>query len=296
MGHQLWTSPITGYRRRGTSLAELRGLFEKGITVHSILEPLLSCPFEADALEMVKILSARGFDVAGVQRRQEGGVIGYVFREELCSGIVFDHVRPIDAEILISDGTPLAGLFSVLKARERVFVLIGTDVRGIITRADLNKPPVRVYLFGLISLLEMHLTSWVRIEYKGDGWKGKLTPEQLRAAQSIQNIRRSRNQDTDLLDCLHFRAKKELVLAHDKLRFRLKLEEEPVTTSMFERAQNLRNNLAHSHQDLVEGTSWEEQADLVAWTESLVHRSDGLVEKEATKSADGLKNDLWASA
>jgi hypothetical protein len=56
MGFQLWTSPVTGYRRAGTRLRELRHLFEDGITARAILEPLQCCHAGADALTMAQIL------------------------------------------------------------------------------------------------------------------------------------------------------------------------------------------------------------------------------------------------
>lgn len=103
----------------------------------------------------------------GVQEESGGEVIGFVFRDSLKTGIVRGHLQKITSEHLISD-SPLANLLSIFRTRERAFVLVGQDVRGIITRANLHKPPVRVYLFGLIFLLEMHLTYRVAISYPND--------------------------------------------------------------------------------------------------------------------------------
>src|SRR5688572_29888621 len=128
MGHELWTSPITGYRRRGTRLAELRSLLGSGIAAHAILEPLQSCPAEALASEMAQALAQRDFDIAGVQSERTSPVIGYVARESLKNGVVRDHLRPLTADLLISDSTPLPTLLSVLKGRPHGFVLIGPHV------------------------------------------------------------------------------------------------------------------------------------------------------------------------
>src|SRR3989442_1622063 len=182
MGHQLWTSPITGYRRRGTRLAELRSLLGSGITAHAILEPLQSCSEAAPAAEIARILGQRDFDVAGVQSKRDGPVIGFVAREALRTGTVKDHLQALTAEQLISDATPLPSVLAVLKVRPHSFVLIGPEVRGIVTRADLNKPPVRVYLFALISLLEIHLTFWVKAVYGEDSWHAQLKATRMEAA------------------------------------------------------------------------------------------------------------------
>src|SRR5882672_5557890 len=137
MGHQLWTSPITGYRRRGTRLAELRSLLGSGITAHAILEPLQSCPADAPAAEMSGILAHRDFDVAGVQSEKGAAVIGFVAREDLRSGTVKDHMQPMTALWLMSDSTPLPSVLAALRKQPRSFVLIGPDVRGIVSRTDL---------------------------------------------------------------------------------------------------------------------------------------------------------------
>ena len=73
-----------------------------------------------------------------------------------------DYGEDIGLEDLISDATPLAQIFSGPGERQHSFVLAGGSVSGIVTRADLNKSPARIYLFGLVSLLEMHLVFWNR--------------------------------------------------------------------------------------------------------------------------------------
>ena len=68
----------------------------------------------------------------------------------------------IKLEQVISDSTPLANLLTVLQASDFLYVNHGAKIVGIITKADLNKPPVRIYVFGMLSLFEMHLNSWIR--------------------------------------------------------------------------------------------------------------------------------------
>ena len=296
MGHQLWTSPITGYRRKGTRLSELRSLLGSGITAHAILEPLQSCPADAHAKEMKSILEIRDFDVAGVQRTPDGSVIGFVSTKSLKNGYVKDHIQTLIADHLISDATPLPSLLSVLKHRQHTFVLIGSAVRGIVTRADLNKPPVRVYLFGLISLIEMHLSFWIKARYANDEWKKVLNENRLISAEELLSDYQKRNLQVSLLDCLQFCDKRDLIIAHDKLRDQLNLGTKKKAKKRLSQAEKLRNLLAHSQQDLAQGASWEEAIDIVEWIEEIVLNSDQLVEEEATNSASRHDPGLWASA
>jgi hypothetical protein len=241
---------------------------------------------------MATIMGERGFDVAGVKDAPQGPVVGFVLRDSLQAGYVREHTKPLNADHLISDATSLGDLLTVLHTKERVFVLAGSEVRGIVTRADLNKPPVRIYLFGLVSLLEMHLGFWVRNSYGGDSWKQQLHEKRLKDAEKLHTQRRTRNDDITLLDCLQFCDKRDLVMARSELCTKLGLESKIKARKLFEDAEALRNLLAHSQLDLVQGSSWPELIELIEEIEALVHRSDDAVEQEA-KSLSKSVDELW---
>ena len=160
MGYQLWTSPITGYRRTGTRLSDVRTLFEAGITTRAIFEPLKSCRANDDVIPVIEIMRQRDFDVLGVLESKNTPIKGYVLRSDLTTGKVRDYIKIIAPNILIAESAPIADLFRLLQQNSFLFVLNKTKIEGIVTQADLNKPPVRVYIFGLISLLEMHMGFW----------------------------------------------------------------------------------------------------------------------------------------
>lgn len=291
MGYQLWTSPITGYRRKGTRFSDLRSVLGASIVAGTIHEPLQCCSSDASAHEIRNILKEKGFDVAGVQTVQKGPVIGFVIRETLRGGRVKEHNIPMSAEHWISDTTPLSDLLRVLRDKERVFVRVGSEVKGIVTRADLNKPLVRVYLFGLISLLEMHLSFWVRKSYEEDSWRQKLSKGRLEAATNLQVKRRARNEEITLLDCLQFCDKRDLLLAQNDVRVKLGLESKKQAESLLKKVEDLRDRLAHSQLELVQGSSWKVLLELIEKIEALVERSDDAVEQEARsvrKSVDAL--------
>jgi hypothetical protein len=281
MGYQLWTSPLTGYRRKGTRLAELRALIQEGITARAILEPLVCCPLDASAPQIAAWLNKLGFDAVGVKTADEGVAVGFVMREDLKDGLVGDWVRTFGSDHLIADSTPLSQVLIALRNAQSYFVLLGRTVEGIVTRADLNKPPVRMYLFGLISLLEMHLAAWVKVTYQGESWQVAISPERLREAQKVKAQRASRDEDPLLLDCLQFCDRRDLVLKHRALREKLELTPKTTSSNLLKQAERLRNLLAHSGYDLSEGSSWEERIDLVHWIEALLERSDDLFEKDA---------------
>jgi len=293
MGYQLWTSPITGYRRRGTKLSDFNEAFGQKITIAAVLEPLKSCPAEAPSNEMRDVLEQRDFDVAGVRRSANDPVIGFVYREDLNAGLVKDHVVEIPARAVFDDSAAVYSVFDTLK--EDPFVLVRTEgvIDGIMTRADLNKPVVRVYFFGLISLLEIHLSFWVNQAYSDERWKEVIGAKRVVAALRTQAERRRRGQELPLKECLQFSDKHKLVIQDGRLRADLALGTKRSATRYLGKAENLRNSLAHSQYDLTAGQSWTDLINLIQMIDSTIALSDQLVEAQTVRMATEDLGALW---
>jgi hypothetical protein len=244
---------------------------------------------------MAQLLAERDFDVAGVQTREDGPVIGLVEQSRLVAGVVRDHLELLSPEHLISDGTSLPTALSVLRTKPRVFVLVGSTVRGIVTRTDLNKPAVRIFLFSLVSLLEMHLAFWVRAEYQGDSWQAAISQSRLEAAKKIQNDRLRIGQTSQLIECLQMGDKRDLLLKRKTLCQDLGFVSKKQTERFLTEAERLRNLLAHGQHNLVDGTTWDELIGAVEWLERVVRQSDLLVEKRVASARQKL-SPLWLSA
>jgi hypothetical protein len=274
--NSLWTSP-QGYRRKGTSLKDLRKLFEEKITAQAVFEPIQSCLEQADVAEVLKILDERDFDHAGVATEPGGLVTRFVSRNSMQTGKVKDCAQDILPDFTISDMTPLVKLLPIFKERDYVFVSAEAGVIGIITAADLSKPAVRIYLFGLISLLEMHLGYWIRVKYPDQTWREQLNEGRISAAEKVLNERRRKDQEIDLLDCLQFCDKRDLVLCHQDLRTALELDKNANARRFLVLLERLRNQLAHSQEDLVGNSSWKDLIPVIEWAEAVIFVSDKLV-------------------
>lgn len=274
--NSLWTSP-QGYRRKGTSLKELRKLFEEKITAQAVFEPIQSCLEQADVAEVLKILNERDFDHAGVATEPGGLVTRFVSRSSMQMGKVKDCAQDILPDFTISDTTPLVKLLPIFKERDYVFVSAEAGVIGIITAADLSKPAVRIYLFGLTSLLEMHLGYWIRVKYLDQTWRKQLKEGRISAAEKVLNERRRKDQEIDLLDCLQFCDKRDLVLCHQDLRTALELDKNADARRFLVLLERLRNQLAHSQEDLVGNSSWKDLIPVIEWAEAIIFVSDKLV-------------------
>ncbi len=142
-----------------------------------------------------------------------------------------------------------------------VFVLDRNRVDGIVTRGDLQKAPVRMLLFGLITTLEMLLLSLVKESYPNDVWQGSLKLTRLDKAKALHAQRQSRNEAIELSDCLQFCDKTSLVLDKPDAWARL-CDSRGTAARVLRSAEALRDRLAHA-QDIVSGSSWPETIDLV---------------------------------
>jgi hypothetical protein len=252
---------------------DLRGLFEGNITIEYIAEPLQSFPTEAEATEVSNWMEAHDFDVVGLA--QGDTVSGYVERSKLRgkSGPCEAYQQIFHPSELVAVSTPLMQLLPILGQTSKLFVLDGSQVNGIVTCGDLQKAPVRMLLFGLVTLLEMNLLRLVRLYYPQDSWQKFLKHERLEIAKQLWQKSQARNEATDLLDYLQFSDKRELVLNQPDLLEQLRLKSKRSGERFLKAAEQLRNRLAHA-QDLVNGSSWSELISLAAQIETLLIRCE----------------------
>ena len=229
-----------------STIESLRRVFTEGFAARDIAEPLVSFDACTAVSEVVEVMDQRNFDVLGIRR--EGVVIGYVGRDDLCGVTCGEHIHAIEAPI--SDSTSLADVVLGLAKSPRVFVRVLGAVGGIITMSDLQKPPVRMWLFGMITLLEMRTTRLIELKCKGDSWKQYLSESRLQKAEALLEERRRRNQNLELIDCLQISDKGQIIAKNEGIRGLTRMQSRRQAEQAIKMLESLRNNLAHS-QDII---------------------------------------------
>ncbi|WP_082797388.1 hypothetical protein [Neobacillus drentensis] len=258
-------------RDKVSSYKNLRSLYEKNITVNSISETMDTCHLNDDADTIKSMMVIKDYDVLGVE--DNGIVIGYVVRNELKDGSCKEYYRSFSPTELVSESTPLIDTLYIFKEIERIFVLEGNRITKVVTRADLQKPPIRMLLFGLISLLEMHLYRIINDYFPEDTWKEYLGSNRIKFAEELFSLRKSRNEGIQLSDCLQICDKRDIILNEDPLRELLGIESKSKGKSFFKKLESLRNNLAHA-QNLNTNYSWDEMFLLIEQTEKLLGKCE----------------------
>lgn len=254
MGFHLWYSEQTKIRRRGTSFSELQEIFIENITAKYIYEPLACCQITDNPIEVQRVLKQRDFDTLGVVN-ETGSKIGYIEGNKLGNDNIKKYVQKFKLEIIISDSTPLAELFEILLNKEFVYILSKGAIEGIVTRADINKPIVRIYLFGLISLYELHLNYWIIKKYDQESWKQKLSPARIEMAEKIFEIRKGNNIQLSLLECIQFCDKREILKTTCDFMTEFDYKKKDFV-KLLENVEIIRNELAHSQKSIIANLNW----------------------------------------
>jgi hypothetical protein len=231
-----------------SSIETLRRVFTEGFAARDISEPLVSFDVSTSATEVRSLMHASNFDVVGVRRN--GITVGYVDRTDIGVDVCGQHVRTFDDICVISDAAPLAAVVLGLHQSPRLFVRILGAVNGIVTNDDLQKPPVRMWLFGMITLIEMRMSHLVERLCEGESWRQFLSDNRLQKAETLLEERRRRNQSLRLVDCLQFSDKGQIIARNEGIRSLTRFTSRRQVEQMCRAIESLRNNLAHS-QDIL---------------------------------------------
>lgn len=281
MGFQLWMSKKTGIRRKGTTFKELQSIFIDSITTKLIYEPIYCCRLNDSAVEVQQTLSERDFDIIGVIDANEN-VIGFAKKEELRHGNILESFHEIKLKHIIADSTSISELLNILSKNSYSFILQENQIVGIVTRADINKPIVRIYLFGIISLFELHLTFWINEYYQEMTWKNQINEARLSLAEDTLKKRKGNNDELTLLECLQLCDKRDILNKTSIFMTQFKFSKTQFD-KLLKDTERIRNELAHSQNSIIANLEWSRFVSTISNIESFLKISEEMVEGQNTK-------------
>jgi hypothetical protein len=266
-----------------SSAEDIGRLMEHALKVEFVYETLFSFDGHEAADQVRRILEQRRFDVVGV--KNDGLVSGFAHRDRLNVGRLADHAISFRDEVIPASAS-LKDLLPYLKEKPFVFVAQHGHVNGIITRGDLRKAPMQMWLFGVISLIEMQLLRIIRAKYPMEKWKvffsekeqatGLRKPAQcLSRAKEEFNKLENKNEENDVAECLNLAGKAHIVSKSHKLREGIGFDsEDDCFNFLGGDLGKLRNKLAHA-QD-VWGGNWREKIERIEKAEKLLEELERL--------------------
>ncbi len=229
-----------------------RARFNELFSVEDLAEPLLSFDGSTPAKAVGEALAAAGVEVASI--RDAGKVRGFVRRDDLAGrGACARVMREFEPTQVLDGGAGLAEAVHVLTLFDHAFVRLVGEVQGVVRRDDVNKPYMRMWLFGIITLMEMRATRLIRERFPDDGWQALLPPSRLEVARGLQRDRARINQPCELVDCLQFADKGAVLVSDPEILELLGFDSRSAAKRVMKEFQSLRNNLAHA-QDI---STWD---------------------------------------
>jgi hypothetical protein len=217
--------------------------FLTGFSARDLAEPLLSVDAGASRDAALAIFQTNNVDVLGV--RTGGMIRGWIGKEDLLEAEV-TALHGFDPATLVADSSPLNEVVCLLNTHERLYVRAFGQISGVIPRQAIEKPPLRMWLFGLITITEQRVTRLIDELFPQDSWQAQLSEGRLAKASELQTLRERRGQHPTLLDCLQFADKGQIVARNEVLRSRTRFTSRSEVERFVQALQDLRNNLAHS--------------------------------------------------
>lgn len=181
------------------------------------------------------------------------------------------ELRPVREAEIISESTPIADVFGLLLEHTRLFVLEKTKLNSIVTISDLGKIPIRIWLFGLISLTEFNIKKLILAERIP--WEPNLKDKRLGYARKLFEEKQSRNEEIDLLHCVQFCDLIDIIRKHEVLMQTLCLEKQGKDKlgKLFKNINKLRDALAHSQELL---PPWETVYEITQFLQRMLNALD----------------------
>jgi hypothetical protein len=240
-------------------------------SAQDVVRPLASFDDTRWATEVAGLMRERELDVAGI--RCDGLVTGYVLPADLAEGRCGDAMRAFGARQVLDGNAGLSDVVEGLTRYDHAFVGVLGQVVGVATRADLQGPIGRMWLFGMVTLIELYVAQRIRARWPRGDWEALLTPRRLQVAQALRDERSRRGQQCELLDCLQLADKTDILLCDAEELRRLDFPTRGAGQRVARDLQSLRNNLAHA-QDIVEH-DWPQIVRLARRFEGILAEGSG---------------------
>jgi hypothetical protein len=228
-------------------------VFLEAFTARDIAEPLPSFDADASGDSVRQALKRQRLEFVGIRKR--GAIVGCVAVDSLRNGVCGECLQPFPDADVLPDSAPLLSVLRALHRSPQVFITCFGSVSGTITRNDLQKAPVRMWLFGIVTLIEMRFVDLVDRHCSNEEWTAHVSEGRLAKARELLADRNRRGQSPRLIDCLQFSDKGQLVARIEELRSQTAFPSRRQAETAVKRLEQLRNNLAHA-QDIVTA-DWE---------------------------------------
>ena len=231
----------------GMDPTRFKRVFSDLFSAKDIAEPLLSFDADKTCSQVNKALDVYEQNIASI--RIHGAVQGYTLKEDIdgkgeafCSEVI----RHFTVDQVVDGDAPFTEVIFVLTRHDYCFVRLIGDIVGVIDRGSIDTPLMRMWLFGLITLTEMRISTLIKQYFPDNKWQDLLSASRLQKAQQLQEERLRRNQHCELVDCLQLSDKAQIIIQHPPTFDALGFQSKKAAHKVVKELEQLRNHLAHT--------------------------------------------------
>lgn len=232
----------------------LEEIFTNQINVMNIAVPINPLDYKAAR----KLCRDNNFDVHLVKEPDREDL--HVYEKST------DSIRLLHESEVISESTPLLDVIDILCNKNQVFVKVKRNVTHLVTRSDLDTIPVRIWLFGMISIFEFELKE--KINQLSIKWEKKLSSDRLAKAEKLFALKQSKNEEISLLGCIQLVDIGTIVSKsweHFNDYFPSEYSKKNIQSS-FNRIKTLRDALAHVQKLCLEWPEIHNLMQIISYT------------------------------
>jgi hypothetical protein len=214
-------------------------------------------------------LSENGYDAAPVYRNN--APVGFLHTDDVTTDTngdtLDDHLTPLTIDYIISGDASFPTVLDALIDHPVYFLGGHNHVTGILTRADLNTSPARIYLFDRITALEEHLRELI-LDEKPDWKTTPVTAAELDGIEDRHEDAKAANIDLDELHYAQFSTLETIATSTEACWKACGFSTKGAAKSRIQEVTDLRNDVAHANL-LVENTDSDDFLTTGRTTENL---------------------------
>ncbi len=231
-----------------------------------LAEHLASIDDNQPATLAATIMQEQNLEVLGVRR--SGSLVGWVQARDLTGQSVGEQMHPFQNEHVLDDSVGLDEVLRTFASAELVFIRWLGVPTGVITRKDLQKAPLRMWMFGIITLFDLNMTDGIELMYPNDTWQTLISAGRMEKVHALNAQRERYGAACRLVDCLQIKDKADILMrdpAHlAALGFSSRRDADRVTSKI----ESLRNHLAHAQE--LDAAHLQTCAQLAALVSSII--------------------------
>jgi len=240
-------------------------------------------------------LNEYGYDAAPVYT--DDGPVGFIHTDDVTAdddgNTLDDYLTPLTIDHIISGDASFPAVLSALIENPVYFLGGHNHVTGILTRADLNTAPARIYLFDRITYLEEHLRELI-LDTKPDWKTTPVTADELDAIEKRYTDAQAANVELDEIHYASFSALETIVTSDEACWQPCGFSTKSGAGTRLTEVTDLRNDVAHANL-LIENTESNEFLSSGRTTENLYDTLDTIDTVRSTLQDAGYHPDESAT-